>query len=119
MDYMCVSLKETLFTAMSFIKKNKQRCVLIKNEEEKVIGVLSQGDIAAALLNGVDPYTHVETIAAPNFLYLNERDMEKAYTIFKKKNLTLLPVLDKDYHLTDTITLQDIYQYLEKERKAQ
>lgn len=38
--------------------------------------------------------------------------MEKAYTIFRKKKITLLPVVKENFKLESVITLTDIYDYL-------
>ena len=49
----------------------------------------------------------------PDFLYLNSRDMARAYTLFRKLKITLLPVVDNEFQLTDIINMDDIYSYME------
>ena len=46
-------------------------------------------------------------------MHLYEKNMEKAYPIFKKKRISLLPVIDHNNELIDFITIDDIYEYLE------
>ena len=57
--------------------------------------------------------TAVKQIIKNSFLHLYEKDLEKAYPIFKKKRISLLPVIDHSNKLIDFITIDDIYEYLE------
>ena len=46
--------KSLIIDAIEFIEYNKSRCVIIVNSSNKVIGVLSEGDIIRLLLNKVN-----------------------------------------------------------------
>lgn len=112
----CVKEDYTIKEALEVIDANKDRVVVVMGKEDKVVGIVSQGDILRALVRGGDLYARLSTIVKPSFLYLNERDMQKAFHIFKKTQITMLPVIDKEYRLKDVITLKDIYDYLEERR---
>ncbi len=43
---------------------------------------------------------------------MSEKNIEKAYKIFKKR-ITLVPIINKEFKLTDVITIDDIFSYLE------
>jgi CBS domain-containing protein len=85
------------------------------NSKQKLIGVISQGDILRTLIDGVNPYSQIDSLLNPDFIYLNERDMKKAYKIMKEKGFTLLPVVDSEFHLTDIITIADVFRYIDSE----
>ncbi|MDD3137794.1 MAG: CBS domain-containing protein [Lachnospiraceae bacterium] len=87
------------------------------NDSDKVVGVVSQGDILRALSAGQSIYEKVNQIIQSSFLHLYEKDMEKAYEIFKKKKISLLPIINKDNEMIDVITLDQMYEYLEQRRK--
>lgn len=53
-------------------------------------------------------YKQVNQIIQSSFLHLYSRNMEEAYEIFKKKKITLLPVISYDNELQSIITLDDI-----------
>ena len=112
----CVKEDYTIKEALEIIDENKERGVVVIGKEDKVVGIVSQGDILRALIRGKDLYARVATIVKPSFLYMNENDMQKAYQIFKKNQITMLPVVDKEYRLVDVITLKSIYKYLEERR---
>ena len=112
----CVKEDYTIKETLEVIDANKDRVVVVTGKEDKVVGIVSQGDILRALVGGGDFYARVATIVKPSFLYLKENDMERAYEIFKKTQITMLPVVDEQYQLMDVITLKDIYEYLEERR---
>jgi CBS domain-containing protein len=107
----------TIKEVIDQFEKNHERASIVINDNKKVIGIISQGDIIRALSNNIDIYAHISVIMLPSFLYLLEKDMEAAYKIFKEKTITLLPIINRDFELQDIITVKDVYQYLEGRRK--
>lgn len=114
MNKFCVYQDYTIKETIDRIDASKNRVAIVVNKTEKVIGVVSQGDIIRALGAGKSVYSRVDGIIQSSFLYLNERDMEQAYPIFRKKTITLLPIVDNEFYLIDVITIIDIYNYLEE-----
>ena len=112
MNKHCVLKTYTIKETIDKIDASKDRVAVVVNDVNVIIGVVSQGDIIRALSAGKNIYSRVEGIIQPGFLYLNERNMEKAYTIFRKKKITLLPVVKENFKLESVITLTDIYDYL-------
>lgn len=117
MTKFCVLKNFTIKETIDRINSSRNRAAIVVNNEEAVIGVVSQGDIIRALNSGKSIYSRVDGILQPNFISLKERDMEKAYNVFRKKAITLLPVVDEDFKLQSVITLIDIFDYLRGEQK--
>ena len=115
MDLFCVKKDYTILEAIDRIEAAKNRAVIVLNERDSVIGVLSQGDIIRALISGKDLRARIESLIRPNFFYIKDYDMRRAYEIFKKFELTILPVVDDDFHLKSVITISDIYRYIDNE----
>ena len=115
----CVSEDETIREVMETFESNNERVAVVCSGIGKVIGVVSQGDIIRALAAGMDISCRVQQIIRASFLYAHERDFEKIYKIFKAKKITLLPIVDHDFQLTDIVTLDDIFAYLEKKGKTE
>ncbi len=109
----CVKEQYTIKEVLEQFESYNNRVAIVTNDTNKVIGVVSQGDILRALSAGRNLYTPVNQIIQNSFLHLYEKDMEKAYPIFKKKQISLLPVINHNNELIDFITIDDIYQYLE------
>lgn len=109
----CVKESYTIKEVLEQFESYNNRVAIVTGGSNKVIGVVSQGDILRALSAGQNLYTPVNQIIRNSFLHLYEKDLEKAYPIFKKKQISLLPIVDHSNKLIDFITIDDIYNYLE------
>lgn len=101
MNKYCVLKTYTIKEVIEKIDESQNRVAVVVNENEKVIGVISQGDIIRALSSGKSMYSRIDGIIQQGFLYLTDRNMDMAYEIFKKKKITLLPVVDEAFNLKD------------------
>ncbi len=113
MNKYCVNERYTIKEVLEQFESYNNRVAIVTNDSNKVIGVVSQGDILRALSAGTGLFVPVKQIIQSSFLHLYEKDLSKAYPIFKKKKISLLPVVDHNNELIDLITLEDIYDYLE------
>lgn len=114
MEQYCIRQGYTIKETIESIDRNKNRIAIVMNAEDKVIGVVSQGDIIRSLVSGKSLYSRVDSIIRNDFLYLNNRDMQEAYRLFRKLKISLLPIVGEDFKLIDIIDLDDVYQYLEE-----
>lgn len=113
MQRYCVSQNYTIKEVLEQFESANDRVAIVVSENNKVIGVVSQGDILRALSSGQSIYEKVDQVIQKSFLHLYQKDMEKAYEIFKKKKISLLPIINNENQLVDVITLNNIYEYLE------
>lgn len=112
MEKYIITVGYTIKEVMEVFEYNRDRAVMVVNQENKVIGSVSQGDIIKALASGRSIYTKAENIMNNSFIFLNSADYKKAYEIFKNKKISLIPVLDNENKLINIITLDDIFKYL-------
>ena len=113
----CVNEDYTIKEVLEQFESSNDRVALVENTAGKIVGVVSQGDILRSLSAGGNIYAHINQIIKNSFLHLYTKDMEEAYRIFKKKKITLLPVIDYEGRLSDVITLDDIFDYLESRKQ--
>ena len=99
MNKHCVLKTYTIKETIDKIDASQDRVALVVNDKNRIIGVVSQGDIIRALSAGRNIYSRVEGIIQSGFLYLKERNMEKAYEIFRKRKITLLPIITENFEL--------------------
>lgn len=109
----CINKNYTILEAIERIDDAKNRAVIVLNEDECVVGILSQGDIIRALISRKDLHSQIGRIIRPDFFYIKEYDLKQAYNVFKKYELTILPVIDDQFHLLSVITMKDIYRYID------
>ncbi len=110
-DY-CVGERQTIVEAISAITENLSRCVVVCGDSGKVIGIVSEGDILRYILEGVDLHAPVYKLVSPAFHYLNDRDMQKACELVREHGITLIPIVDDDFYLCDTVTIFDVLEHL-------
>jgi len=104
-----LSATSTLLEAVEKIERNKARAVIIE-KNDKVIGIVSEGDVMRALLNGSEIHAPVEDFVNHSFIYLNSVDRHKAFELARNVMASMIPVVDDDFHLTDIITLKQLLQ---------
>jgi CBS domain-containing protein len=112
LDIYTVSSAATILDAAEKILSNRSRCVCVL-EENKVVGVFSEGDVIRALLNDISPYAPLSSVVRPSFLHLPQRDLRRALELVRKHLVTMIPVIDKDFHILDVITLEQLIQAME------
>lgn len=108
----CVNDKSTIKDAISIIQNNFSRCSIVLNDNRKVIGVFSEGDVLRAILEDIDLFTPIKRVLKPSFKYLREVNMTEACELFKKHGITLIPVVDNEFNLVRVITVFDIMDNL-------
>jgi arabinose-5-phosphate isomerase len=107
-DY-CITCGATIRDAVAVIERNAARCCIVLGPDQKVIGVFSEGDVMRCLLRGTDLHTPLRQVIRPTFVSLRSRDMDAALDRIRT-GITLIPVLDDEFRLTDVITLGDVLQ---------
>ncbi len=112
LNYFTIPGSATLLDAIELIARNKARCVVVL-EQDKVAGVLSEGDILRALLRGTGTHAVISQVLRPSFVYLQTVDLHKAFELFQRFLFTLIPVVDEGLRLRDVITLRDVLEHVE------
>ena len=101
----------TMLSAAEKIERNKSRAVVVL-KEDRVVGVLSEGDIVRALLRDIDVHAPISSFVEHSFKYLNEVDMKEATRLFKKYQFTLIPIVDEEFRLKSVITISQVLDLL-------
>lgn len=109
---------QSIESAVAVIKQSFSRCCVVVNDERKVLGVFSDGDVLGAIQGGMDLHTPLCNVVTGQFLFLKKRDLKHAFELFRDKGITLLPVVDDDYILQDVVTIHDVLERLELRGEA-
>ncbi|MFH1847097.1 MAG: sugar phosphate nucleotidyltransferase [Candidatus Omnitrophota bacterium] len=82
---------------------NDEKFILVVDDDDKVMGIVTDGDFRRSVWNSVSLDDSVDLIANRNFIYLSEKDdKNKVREIFEKKEVNQIPIL-KDGILVDLI----------------
>ena len=78
------------------------------DEDERMVGTLTDGDSRRALIAGASTATLVKEVAHPSFNYIREGsgDLVRGLKRQKELKMKLVPVLDEQNHIIDIIDLE-------------
>ena len=88
--------------AIEMIEMNNSRCVIVVNSNNKVVGMLSEGDLLRSILKGISIKSPVKNIMVTNFKYLVSKN-DDAIIGLLKEGVTLIPILNPENRLSDII----------------
>lgn len=82
--------------------------LFVVDEEERMVGTLTDGDSRRALIAGASVNDKAEKVMHRNFNYLRSDDITNVREIYHQKELLmkLVPILDEGKHIIDIINLE-------------
>ena len=109
-DTQCILDALRLLNSMN---KGSARTLFVINEDNEMIGTLTDGDIRRKLVEGYDTTSVVSQLMHKEFCYLqnNEISVSEIHKA-KEKGISLLPVLNRQKKIVDIINLNIYKSYL-------
>ncbi len=104
-DY-CINKSDTILNGIKTLDKMAKKIVLVV-EEEKLIGVVTDGDVRRWILQNGNLDAAVENIMNIHPIFIEEHEIRKAKQIFVKHMIEALPVLNKDRRVVDILFWSD------------
>ena len=105
-----ISQEITLIDALSRINTvaPEPLVLFVLDEENRMVGTLTDGDSRRALISGASVNDKVSKIMHRNFNYMKIEDIDNVKEIKRQKELKmkLVPVLDKNLHIVEIINLE-------------
>ena len=105
-----ISKDLTLIEALSRINTvNPEPLVLfVVDEDQRMVGTLTDGDSRRALIAGASVNDKVENIMHRNFNYMKLEEIDDVFKLRqqKEKKMKLVPILDKEHHIVEIINLE-------------
>ena len=101
----------TIKEAMDFLDKTGHKVLLVIDEERKLIGTLTDGDIRRYILEKQELVGVIENAynKSPIFVFQRDFELEEVKKIFIKNEIELLPILDQNRKVVDYITWRKIF----------
>lgn len=107
-----ISKDKTLLEALSQINSMGfgPLVLFVFDEENQMIGTLTDGDSRRALISGASVHDKVEKIMHRDFNYINVDNITNVLEIKRQKemNMKLVPILDDEMHIVEII---DLFKY--------
>lgn len=108
------SIKEALF----LLQKNQKRFLISIDKEKCVVGVINDGDIRRAFIDGITINDRLENVYNNKFKYLNiHSTFDEACELFKSEKIDFLPILDENKKLLNILTKKQFHIMLLENHK--
>lgn len=109
----------TILSALKSINENTKGFLIVNNEANKVVGVLTDGDIRRAFIAGATTNDSITDFVVRKFTSLNiKNDISDAIEIFKNKAIKFLPILNENGELVNIITKNQLHALLLQDMHA-
>jgi dTDP-glucose pyrophosphorylase/predicted transcriptional regulator len=103
----CLALDATIKDAILIIDRGHSQVALVLNGE-KLVGVVTDGDVRRGILNGVNLNASVEKIMCKDFLWLSRSsNADDIFEFMKKNSVRHVPILDEEGKLLELSCLSD------------
>ena len=100
----------TILQAMKKLNQTGEKCLVITDDEQHLLGTLSDGDVRKAILGGSDFGDSIESLyqKKPTVLKQGDYRHEDARQLFIRHKFDLIPVVDNDMVLQDMLFLESV-----------
>ncbi len=110
MNELVINHKMSLIDSMNRFENNHKGYLVICNDSEELIGVLTDGDVRRAIINGAHLNSIVGDICNKNAIsILFSASFHKVLKLFTEKRLPFLPVINNDKKIVNVITKEQFY----------
>ncbi len=108
-----VTEKLPIMEALQKIDANKLGFVIVIDEDERLIGVLTDGDIRRGLIRSKTVEASVEEFYTKSATAVRVSDgMEAVIELFKNERIKFVPIVDDEERLTNIVTKPQIHALL-------
>jgi len=115
-----ISPRDSIKKAMERIDKAGLRCVLVADQEKRLLGILTDGDIRQHILKDINLDLSVRVIMNTRPIALRENyTLKEARETMINNSITLIPIVDKNKILVDYLHLPDVISELERNGEFQ
>ena len=78
------------------------------DEEQRMVGTLTDGDSRRALIAGASVNDNVENVMHRNFNFMRLEEIDDVFKLRqqKKKKMKMVPILDEEHHIVEIINLE-------------
>lgn len=108
-DLVCFSSNMTISTVQEKIKNYSFKTYPVKNDKNKLLGLITKSDIEDAIFQGIDTNTEINKLMNPSPVTIEpSENLYIAYFRLHSNNAQCLVVVDKNNKIKGLITRQDI-----------
>ncbi len=112
MNNLLITTKTTIKEAFKKLNKSGQKCLIVSDSENILLGTLTDGDLRNAILKGIKLDSTIKNYYQqnPTSVLKGHFNRKKIKQIFIKNLFDLIPVVDHDNKIIDVIFWKDIFK---------
>ncbi len=99
----CISASATILESLRALDALSGRAMVlfVRDEAQRVVGTITDGDIRRALIGGAELTTRVDSVMHRSFAFLRvgAADYTQDIQTLRKRNITIVPLLDEENRL--------------------
>lgn len=110
-----ISKQSTIKEALVIVNQitSDTQTLLVVDEEQKLVGTLTDGDIRRGLISGAELSDPVNIIMHKDFKYILESEYDVAHLKeYRDKKILFIPILDKNRHIINVVNLKKYKSHL-------
>ena len=98
----------SLKAALKQIDKSALQVLIVVDEEERILGIVTDGDMRRAIIKGLDFKTPIQAIMTKNPVVISYKsNKEEALRLMRKHEIRHIPVVDEQNKLIDIFLWKD------------
>ena len=103
---MAIIVKENIILIDAFekMKREKSRLILVVDNSDSLVGVISQGD----LLKIPNLFVPINTCMEMNPVYLFDKDSARALEVMKQYQFSEIPILTEQYKILEVVSIWEL-----------
>ena len=119
MKNLVVNPSITIKKALKKISQSGQKCLVVTDENNSLLGTLSDGDIRKSILNGAIISDRITKYyqSNPTAFFENEYELEQVKKMFLNKKFDLIPVINTSGVLVDILIWDNVFINGERKHK--
>ena len=112
MKKIIIRQNSSLKNALKQMSATGEKCLVVVDKKNKLLGTLSDGDVRRAILNGKinEDKINVYYQKRSTFLRKENYSLGQAKNIFLKKRIDVIPIVEESKKVVDVITFEDIFK---------
>ncbi len=118
MKNLFIKPKSNIKNALKQMSEIGEKCLVVVDNKNKLLGTLSDGDVRKSILKGRFHKDKINEFyqKKSTFLRKDNYSMDQAKNIFLKKRIDVIPVVDESKKIIDVLTFENIFS---KSKKSQ
>ena len=97
--------------AMKVLSKSAEKCLVVANHDNILLGTITDGDIRKAILNGIAISESIKSVynSCPTVVLKDKYNIKEIKKIFLNKKFSLLPLVNNDNKIIDVLLWEKIF----------